>query len=70
MRAAVVSGRPASGGFGDYLDHFKGNPFITGLRQVLHSSAMPPKYCLDPAFIRGVRNLGERRPELRPLPEE
>jgi L-fuconolactonase len=60
MVAAVISGRPASDGFGDYLDRFKGNPFIKGLRQVLHSSATPPRYCLEPAFIRGVRMLGDR----------
>lgn len=60
MEAAVISGRPASDGFGDYLDRFKGNPFIKGLRQVLHTGATPPSYCLEPAFVRGVRILGDR----------
>ncbi|WP_435010008.1 amidohydrolase family protein [Tundrisphaera lichenicola] len=60
MVAAVISGRPASDGFGDYLDQFKGNPYIKGLRQVLHSSATTPKFCLDPAFVRGMKILGER----------
>ena len=60
LRAAVISGRPASGRFGDYLDHFRGNAWIKGVRQVLHSGATPPGYCLNPAFVRGVRLLGER----------
>ena len=58
--AAVISGRPASDGFGDYLDRFRGNPYIKGLRQVLHTGATPPDYCLEPAFVRGVRMLGDR----------
>jgi L-fuconolactonase len=58
--AAVISGRPASDGFGEYLDRFRGNPYIKGLRQVLHTGATPPKYCLEAAFVRGVRMLGDR----------
>ena len=58
--AAVVSGRPASDGFADYLDRFQGNPYIKGLRQVLHTGVTPPRYFLEPAFVRGVRMLGER----------
>lgn len=57
--AAVVSGRPSSDGFKAYLDRFKGMPEIKGLRQVLHGDSTPPGYCLDPAFIRGIRQLGE-----------
>jgi L-fuconolactonase len=60
MVAAVISGRPASDGFGAYLDQFRGNRYIKGLRQVLHSSAPAPKYCLEPDFVRGVRLLGDR----------
>jgi L-fuconolactonase len=58
--AAVISGRPASADFALYLDRFKGNPSIKGLRQVLHTKATPADYCLDPTFVRGVRLLGER----------
>lgn len=58
--AAVISGRPASADFGAYLDRFQGNPTIKGLRQVLHTGATPPRFCLEPAFVRGVRLLGER----------
>ncbi len=60
MVAAVISGRPASDGFGDYLDRFRGNPYIKGVRQVLHGGATPPRYCLEAGFIRGVRMLGDR----------
>ncbi len=58
--AAVVSGRPASDRFGDYLDRLKGNRFIKGVRQVLHTGATHPRYFLEDDFIRGVRLLGER----------
>ena len=60
MAAAVISGRPAGDGFKDYLDRFKGNKFIKGLRQVLHSGATPPKFCLEDKFVKGVQLLGER----------
>lgn len=59
MVAAVISGRPSSEGFKDYLARFKGNRYIKGLRQVLHSAETPVGYCLDERFIRGIRLLGE-----------
>ncbi len=58
--AAVISGRPASEAFGKYLDRFKGNAYVKGVRQVLHGPGTPAGYCLDPNFIRGIRLLGER----------
>ncbi len=60
MVAAVVSGRPASPEFAKYLDNFKGNKFIKGIRQVLHVPATPPGFCNEADFVRGVRMLGER----------
>lgn len=60
MVAAVVSGRPASDGFAAYIARFKGNPYIKGIRQVLHVPQTPAGYCLDKKFIRGIRLLGER----------
>jgi predicted TIM-barrel fold metal-dependent hydrolase len=57
--AAVVSGRPASAEFGDYVRQFKGSPYIKGIRQVLHGEATPAGYCLSDDFIGGVRLLGE-----------
>src|SRR5215471_17633682 len=61
MVAAVISGRPASDGFKDYLDRFKGNQYIKGLRQVLHTPATPPKLCLEEKFVKGIQLLGERK---------
>jgi L-fuconolactonase len=58
--AAVISGRPAADDFGKYLARFKGNRFLKGVRQVLHTDATPAGYCLAPNFVRGIRLLGER----------
>ncbi len=60
MVAAVISGRPASQGFASYLDRLKGEPAIKGIRQVLHVPTTPAGYCLDPAFVRGICELGRR----------
>lgn len=58
-RAAVISGRPASDDFADYIKRFKGSPYVKGLRQVLHGEGTKPGYCLDRKFIAGVRLLGD-----------
>jgi predicted TIM-barrel fold metal-dependent hydrolase len=60
MVAAVISGRPASDGFDEYLNRYKDSPEIKGVRQVLHGAGTPPGYCLDERFIRGIRLLGTR----------
>ncbi len=59
MAAAVISGRPAEAGFAAYINRFKGNRYVKGLRQVLHNKGTPAGYCLQPAFVRGIRLLGE-----------
>jgi L-fuconolactonase len=59
MVAAVISGRPAEAGFAAYITRFKGSRYIKGLRQVLHNKGTPAGYCLQPAFVRGIRLLGE-----------
>lgn len=59
MAAAVISGRPASPEFKDYITQFKDSPHIKGVRQVLHGEATPPGHCLTPEFLRGMRLLGE-----------
>jgi predicted TIM-barrel fold metal-dependent hydrolase len=58
--AAVISGRPASEGFADYLKRFRGNRYLKGLRQVLHNEGNPAGFCLGREFMRGIRLLGER----------
>lgn len=57
--AAVISGRPASEGFGAYLRRFRGNRYLKGVRQVLHTDATPAGYCVRQEFVRGIRLLGE-----------
>lgn len=56
---AVISGRPASDQFASYIQRYKDNAVIKGVRQVLHVDETKPGTCLDPAYIRGVRLLGE-----------
>jgi predicted TIM-barrel fold metal-dependent hydrolase len=58
--AAVIGGRPASDGFAAYLDRFRHVAAVKGVRQVLHNEGTPAGACLDRAFVRGVRLLGER----------
>jgi len=59
MAAAVIGGRPADGGFKQYVARFKNTPSIKGVRQVLHGTSTPAGYCLQPDFVRGIRLLGE-----------
>src|SRR5262245_9241786 len=40
--AAVIGGRPANDDFGKYLDRFRGNRFLKGVRQVLHTPTAKP----------------------------
>jgi L-fuconolactonase len=60
MAAAVVSGRPTAEGFAAYVRGFADNPCIKGIRQVLHTFETPPRTCLEPAYVQGVRLLGEQ----------
>src|SRR4029079_19209798 len=55
--AAVISGFPASTDFKTYITRFQGNPYVKGLRQVLHVPETGPGYCLQPAFVQGVQLL-------------
>lgn len=57
--AAVIGGRPASDDFRKYLERFRGNRYLKGVRQVLHNAAAKPGFCLTEAFVRGVRLLGD-----------
>lgn len=59
MVAAVISGRPASAGFKDYITKYKDSPYIKGVRQVLHGDGNPAGFCLDPQFVRSVQLLGD-----------
>jgi predicted TIM-barrel fold metal-dependent hydrolase len=59
MEAAVISGRPASEHFPQYVARFKNSAYVKGIRQVLHVKSTPPGFCLDPKFIKGIRLLGD-----------
>lgn len=59
MVAAVISGRPDSPEFADYVKPFKDSPYIKGLRQVLHVPETPQGHCLQPKFVDGIKLLGD-----------
>jgi len=56
MAGAVIGGSPAEAGFAEYMKRFAGNPFLKGVRQVLHGG-MPPGTCLQPEFQRSMHLL-------------
>lgn len=55
----IVSGRPASPTFDRWVDKLQALPRIRGVRQVLHGGSTPVGYCLQDAFVAGIRRLGE-----------
>lgn len=57
--AAVISGRPNSSGFRNYIGRFQDSPFIKGVRQVLHAPEAKRGLCLEPEFVRSIQLLGE-----------
>jgi predicted TIM-barrel fold metal-dependent hydrolase len=59
LAAAVIGGRPAADDFAKYIQRFRGNRFLKGVRQVLHNPSAKPGMCLTPAFIRGIQQLGD-----------
>jgi len=56
---AVISGSPGVADFAAYISQFEGNPYIKGVRQVLHVPECGPGYCLEEPFLTGVQLLGE-----------
>ena len=59
MEGAVISGFPGTDQFKNYINRHKSNPYIKGVRQVLHVTETKPGLCLEENFIEGVRYLGE-----------
>jgi L-fuconolactonase len=57
--SAIVGGRPAGEEFAAYVKLLKDNPYVRGVRQVLHGESTPAGFCLQPSFVRGVQMLGE-----------
>ncbi len=60
MQGMVISVNPGDPGFSEFLENNSGNQFIKGVRQVLHTQEQPPKYCLTPEFMQGIRELEKR----------
>ena len=57
--AAVISGRPGSDGFADFIARYRDQRAIKGLRRVLHGADTPPGHCLGKQFIAGICLLGK-----------
>ena len=57
--AGVISGRPNSPQFADYIKQYHNSPYIKGVRQVLQVDSTPAGFCLQPEFTKSVRLLGE-----------
>ena len=57
--AAVISGRPASPRFRDFIMRYMDTPEIKGVRQVLQGRGTPKGFCLGEGFVRSVQLLGE-----------
>ncbi len=58
MSGAVIGGRPGQFGFRNYINLYKTNRLIKGVRQVLHGGT-PRRACLEPEFVRDIQYLGE-----------
>ena len=59
MAGAVIGGSPGEEGFRAYIDRFKDEDAIKGVRQVLHVPDAEPGRCLQERFVRDVQYLGE-----------
>jgi len=57
--AAVIGGIPTSEEFKDYAMRFKGNPYVKGVRRVLHDPDVKAGTCLSEIFVKNMRLLGE-----------
>jgi L-fuconolactonase len=60
MCGAIIAGNPGAEDFAQYLGRFAENPWVKGVRQVLHVPSARPGTCLEKSFAKGVRLLGER----------
>ncbi|NMC19793.1 MAG: amidohydrolase family protein [Thermogutta sp.] len=58
--AAVIGGRPAAPGFAEYVDRFRGNPYVKGVRYNPPGTPAGREMFFSPAFSRGLALLGER----------
>jgi L-fuconolactonase len=56
---AVLRGDPAASDFAAWLAEVEREPMVRGFRRVLHPTDQPRGRCLDSAFIKGIRVLGQ-----------
>jgi len=56
--AAVVGGHPAADTFARYAARVANNPYVKGIRRVLHGGT-PRGHCLSEPFVRSMQRLGE-----------
>ena len=61
MLGMIASTDPGKPEFTKFLDTNSSDNFINGERQVLHNPETPPKHCLSPEFIEGIRELSKLR---------
>ena len=61
MVAAVIGGSPQDRSFGEYIAKFQGNPFLKGVRTVLHDPDRPKGMCLEPTFVDSMKRLGDQK---------
>lgn len=57
--AAVISGRPGEPAFAKYMERFRDQASIKGVRQVLHAGSAERGLCLTDQFIESIQLLGK-----------
>ncbi len=57
--AGVISGRPSSPKFKEYITQVADGKYIKGVRRILHNAEAPRGHCLKPQFVENVQLLGE-----------
>ncbi len=57
--AAIISGRPNSEGFENYIRQYAASQYIRGVRQVLHVDSAKRGLCLELQFVKSVQLLGQ-----------
>ncbi len=59
MAGAVIGGSMQSERFADYIKEYAQNPYVKGVRMVLHDPDRPKGMCLERQFVENVHLLGQ-----------
>jgi L-fuconolactonase len=59
MQGATIGGSPQNAAFAKYIERFADEPYIKGVRTVLHDDNRPKGMCLEPTFVKNIQLLGE-----------